>query len=328
MKTNILTLLFVTGILAGALAQTTAPTPVAAPPGAPVSVVAPSPEAALKARRLAEEAGTAPDAVATPTAPAPGAVAPVAPVAAAVIPETPIASPANASGAPNFTNFQQIVQRNIFDPARRPYVRGVVQQVARYVPRVESFRFAGTGNKVDKGITAFFTGTGAPASCQLFEGDTINGFLIKKVTAEKVILADTKSTNSDDITLSVTGGMSRTDGGPWKWAVIPTSYSAPVRVARVQMAPDAGYTAAPVQDYSFQLPAGPQDFGGQFPNNQGFPGGATGRTRTRGGRNNGGGFGGAGFGAAADTTAPLSPAEQAAADAAAARLRARRAQEQ
>ena len=230
------------------------------------------------------------------------------------------------------TNLQIIPRRNIFDPNRVVWSPTPVRPPPGPIVRVETFICTGTARKIGKGYLAMFNGAGVPDyPTELSIGAILNGFKIKDITDETVVLTDTNtaSTNADFV-LNVTQGLTRSDGGPWKLAYQDPVYAT---VTRARSLNDV--TAAP----TFQAPQflAPtiinQDNSDQT--DQGFGvGGLTGRTGRR-GRNGGagggrrGGGGGGGFGGGtlfnqtpADTT-PAAPPDPAVL----ARLQARRAAE-
>jgi hypothetical protein len=242
-----------------------------------------------------------------------------------------LSTPASGTNLTGFAAFQLIVRRNIFDPTRRPYVNNYQAPITRTRPSVpQIFSFRGASEKIGMGYTAFFSGFGIPPSQEVSVNDVINGYKVVKITLHSVTLADTKTTNM--ITLNEQGGMSRVDGGPWKWTVVPTVYTAAyIPPAEAQPEFSQPQTFEPPQpfngrNFTFTQPddgSGVVDFTG------GQGGGRRGRNRGGNGNNNfggaaGGNFGAGGFGGDATPAAPAAPADPAVLQ----RLAARRAAEE
>jgi hypothetical protein len=96
------------------------------------------------------------------------------------------AEQANPSATTDFSSFQIIAQRNIFDPDRYPQSNGVSRRhsTSRVVP---TFTLAGTMS-YRKGMFAFFDGTGPDYRKALPEGGTIAGYTVTKITLDGVQL--------------------------------------------------------------------------------------------------------------------------------------------
>jgi hypothetical protein len=172
--------------------------------------------ARLAARRAAEEAGRP-----LPPSPPPAAAAPVAGATnalsagatnaaagdaddeardairranlAAAIKET------QAAGTNLITQaaFKIIIQTNIFDPNRMPYIEGVTgvnSGIAAAPPVIESFTLRGTAEDVNRGFLAFFVGDNVPSNYPPTRviGDKIGDWVIEDITLSNVTLTNTK----------------------------------------------------------------------------------------------------------------------------------------
>jgi len=113
----------------------------------------------------------------------------------------------NDSTATDFSSFQIIVQRNIFDPNRYP-------RESRYRPRDEgapTFTLAGTMS-YRKGMFAFFNGTGDEYQKALQEGGTIANYTVTKITFDGAELKGAGRT----IEMKVGASMRQDGGGGWE----------------------------------------------------------------------------------------------------------------
>jgi len=130
----------------------------------------------------------------------------------------------NQSGV---SQFQLILQRNIFDPNRRSDTPNRESATKRQ-PHIETFSFRGAAEKLGKGFDAFFTGDGAPTSGTVKINDQINGFKVQEINLSEVKLIDS---NHEVVILKDQTGMTRQDGGPWIKVFVPAFYSssAPTR---------------------------------------------------------------------------------------------------
>lgn len=105
----------------------------------------------------------------------------------------------------DFSSFQVIVQRNIFDPNRYPH--------AGYRPRqrgAPTFSLAGTMS-YRKGMYAFFSGTSSDYQKALQEGGTIAGYTVAKITFDGAQLQNA----GKQIDMKV-GAAMRMEGGGWE----------------------------------------------------------------------------------------------------------------
>jgi hypothetical protein len=158
-----------------------------------------------------------------------------------------LASPAmeaiNQGGA---SQFQIILQRNIFDPNR-----GRAEPNRERQPHIETFSFRGAAEKLGKGFDAFFTGDGAPASGTVAVNDEINGFKVQGIKLSEVKLM---ATNHEVVVLQDQTGMTRHDGGPWIKVFVPAFYG-----SSAQTRTSAGNDNGP---YSSSLTAATDDNAG------------------------------------------------------------------
>ena len=110
------------------------------------------------------------------------------------------------SNTTDFSSFQVIAQRNIFDPNRYPHE-------SRNRPRREgtpTFSLAGTMS-YRKGMFAFFDGTSPDYQKTLQEGGTIAGYTVSKITFDGAKL----QSNGKEIALKV-GSAMRQQGDGWE----------------------------------------------------------------------------------------------------------------
>lgn len=122
------------------------------------------------------------------------------------------------AGGTDFTPFQLIGQRNIFDPNRVPHVRS---GYSRSAPRiVDSFSFVGTMSYA-KGTFAFFDGT-SPDFRKVLELDgSIADFKVAVITPKSVTLLS--GTNESILPLGTQ--MRRDDDGHWVVSTDTASYA-------------------------------------------------------------------------------------------------------
>ncbi len=124
---------------------------------------------------------------------------------------------AQSTGGTDFTPFQIIGQRNIFDPNRVPHVRSS----ARSNPRiVDSFSFVGTMSYT-KGTFAFFDGT-SPDWRKVLELDgSIAGFKVAAIGPKSVTL----QSGTNETILPLGTQMRRDDNGHWVVSTDTVSYA-------------------------------------------------------------------------------------------------------
>lgn len=111
---------------------------------------------------------------------------------------------------PDFSAFQLIAARNIFNPDRSGPQSERSPREERPPARVESFALAGT-MAYEKGRFAFFDGSDSEFRKVLKAGDTIAGFTIQEVRPNEVVLVRNEST----VEVKVNSEMRREDEGEW-----------------------------------------------------------------------------------------------------------------
>ncbi len=116
-------------------------------------------------------------------------------------------SPAVTPQGLDFQAFKLILDRNIFDPARRPPSRGPRERPVR----VQSFSLLGT-MIYDQATYAFFGGSEPNYNTVLNPSNSIAGFKIEDVTLNSVKLCS--GTNTFD--LSIGKQMRKVDDGDWQ----------------------------------------------------------------------------------------------------------------
>jgi hypothetical protein len=126
-----------------------------------------------------------------------------------------------ARDVPKFEAFKILLERNIFDPQRRPAERGApVRQATVTTPTTE--RIALVGVLIDSGqATAFFDGTTSGGKVAIRVGGEIAGARLTQVSTDRVRL-EKKGRTMD---LPMAGQLSRGEKGDWEIAkeVIPLS---------------------------------------------------------------------------------------------------------
>lgn len=130
-------------------------------------------------------------------------------------PATGAANPAGAS------QFQVILQKNIFDPERGTGAP-IQESTPKRPSRIETFSFRGSAEKLGKGFDAFFDGDGAPVSGAVDVNEEINGFKVQEIGLSEVKLL---GANHEVVILKDQTGLTRRDGGPWIKVSVPVSYS-------------------------------------------------------------------------------------------------------
>jgi hypothetical protein len=113
----------------------------------------------------------------------------------------------NDSSTTDFSSFQPIVDRNIFNPNRYPRSGRVSRRRDNGAP---TFSLAGTMS-YRKGMFAFFSGTSSDYQKALQEGGTIAGYTVAKITFDGVQL----QLNGKATDMKV-GSAMRQEGGSWE----------------------------------------------------------------------------------------------------------------
>ncbi len=123
----------------------------------------------------------------------------------------------NSPARVDYQTFRLISERNIFDPNRSS--RSGSARPTK-TTRVESFALVGTLS-YEKGNVAFFVGTDSSYRKDLKTGDTIAGYKIAEITANRVkLMADNQI-----VELGVGMQMRRQDAGEWQLAGRAESFS-------------------------------------------------------------------------------------------------------
>ena len=142
----------------------------------------------------------------------------------------------NSHARVDYQTFRLISERNIFDPNRSSRSGGV----RRSRPTIaESFALVGTLS-YEKGNVAFFVGTDSSYRKDLKTGDTIAGYKIAEITANRVKLM----VDNQIVELGVGMQMTRQDAGEWQLAGRAESFSdssaTTVSTEKTGAAPDDG----------------------------------------------------------------------------------------
>src|SRR5262245_31814930 len=125
----------------------------------------------------------------------------------------------NAVARQDFQSFKIITDRNIFDPNRSSRSSRSRSEGPRPA-RIESFALVGTMS-YQKGTYAFFDGTGASYRKAIKTGDTIAGYKVADISADRVKL----EANGQQIELNVGVQMKKQDEGEWQLAGRAESFS-------------------------------------------------------------------------------------------------------
>ncbi len=125
----------------------------------------------------------------------------------------------NTATRPDYQSFKIISDRNIFDPNRS--TRSSRRSEGPRPAKVESFALVGTMS-YEKGTYAFFDGTGSSYRKTVKTGDTIAGYKVAEIAADRVKLA----VNGQQIELNVGVQMKKQDEGEWQVAGRAESFSA------------------------------------------------------------------------------------------------------
>jgi len=112
----------------------------------------------------------------------------------------------SATTATDYSDFQVIVQRNIFNPSRYPSYRSGYRPPERGAP---TFSLAGTMS-YRKGMYAFFSGTSPEYQKALRQGGTIAGYTVTNIDFDGVRLQNA----GKEVHMTV-GSAMRQEGGGW-----------------------------------------------------------------------------------------------------------------
>ena len=133
---------------------------------------------------------------------------------------TVAASPAPDRDVVSFDEFKIITQRNIFDPNRRiPGSRSGPREESR-PRRIDYLNLVGAMS-YEKGRFAFFDGSSSEYRKSVKPGDSIAGYKVADVTANKVTLEN----GDKKFEIPVGGQMKRVDEGEWKVNSSPESFA-------------------------------------------------------------------------------------------------------
>lgn len=114
-----------------------------------------------------------------------------------------------------YDSFRLIVDRNIFNPSRRPRERTEERQ-----QRIDTIALVGTMQS-DKGVVAFFDSQDATYRKTLSEGQSLGEFKVQKIQPNEVELAR----DGKPVSLRVSDQLRRPEGGDWSLA--PSDIPAP-----------------------------------------------------------------------------------------------------
>jgi hypothetical protein len=128
-----------------------------------------------------------------------------------------VALPASLALGLDYSSFQIITQRNIFDQSRTPPGHGNEHPAPRIA---DSFALVGTLFYA-RGDIAFFDGTSPEYQKALRVGGDIAGFKVTAVTLNSVTLSD----GTNQTVLKITRQMRRDNDGHWAVSTEPVSYS-------------------------------------------------------------------------------------------------------
>jgi hypothetical protein len=108
---------------------------------------------------------------------------------------------------PKFDTFRVILERNIFNPNRSPRSRATSEEKP---PRVDEIALVGT-MQYEKGLLAFFDSADSEFRKNLREGESIAGFEVRRITADRVELAR----GTEIVVLKVSQQLRRPEGADW-----------------------------------------------------------------------------------------------------------------
>jgi hypothetical protein len=114
------------------------------------------------------------------------------------------------SRTPDFSAFQLLTERNIFNPNRSSRTARAESRPAPRNPQIESFTLVGTLGDGEQ-WTAFFDGTRSELRGRLRQNETIGGYTLSGITNTGVQLDD----GTNRVQLRVGMQLRREDNGPW-----------------------------------------------------------------------------------------------------------------
>lgn len=133
-------------------------------------------------------------------------------------------TPPAAAGMADFTAFRIVTERNVFNPNRIGRSR---DSDAPPPPRTETIALVGTMESGAKGLQAFFDSSDAAYRKALREGDTVAGYTVKKIHADRVELTAGETAT----TLAVSQQLQRKEGGEWTVSAREVPRAAPTAAA-------------------------------------------------------------------------------------------------
>ena len=140
-------------------------------------------------------------------------------------------SPSRASSSPAFDTFQVILDRNIFDPSRRPTLstenldayesekpdayEETLRSTDPFSPGADYLVVTGA-LLYDAEAVAFLRVSSPEYATVVRQGDTIAGFQVKSIATNQIVLQNDERA----ITVPVGFGISRTGSDPWRVAAL------------------------------------------------------------------------------------------------------------
>jgi hypothetical protein len=158
-----------------------------------------------------------------------------------------LAQSTNDLAATDFSAFQIIPQRNIFNPNRYP-IRSGYRPQPRLRAGVPTFSLAGTMS-YRKGMFAFFSGTSSDYEKALQDGGTIAGFTVTKIDLNG---AQLQTKNGKAITMKVGAAMQQNGDGwllrsPGDWDA-PSTTETEIENSSSAATPAASSNSSPSPD--------------------------------------------------------------------------------
>lgn len=148
-------------------------------------------------------------------------------------------TPPPAAGPADFATFRIVTERNIFNPNRIGRSR---DSDTPPPPRTETIALVGTMESGAKGLQAFFDSSDAAYRKALREGDTLAGYTVKKIHADRVELTAGETAT----TLAVSQQLQRKEGGEWTVSAREVPRAAPSGAATAAEPPPIPANASDV----------------------------------------------------------------------------------
>lgn len=130
------------------------------------------------------------------------------------------------AGSDGFRTFNLILQRNIFDPNRQPYIQESDRREVVKPPRVDRLALVGVFLDRDEKI-ALFSGTQDSFNMRLQPGDMVAGFRIGTITTEALTMTKEEGESTKEFELRVGTGFRRVEDGPWELSNEPPPEAPP-----------------------------------------------------------------------------------------------------